>query len=206
MLLLGSHPFFRLLKRFCFPYCVFFIRTHYNCFCSFSRVLFCLDFLAPTLVLDADSLVVSSFATCFSRFWVSSDGVGAFLLLGVISMSISLIRLFNSSTRGGCCGVSWVIISGCEFGVRFTCCATFVMCTVSFIVAIMSFLRLTVISRMKSFMFLFSRSLTPTMMESLTSLIIFFMWSFQFADLSDSESRVMSSWVSKVSVLFGPLS
>ena len=29
------------------------------------------------------------------------------------------MRLFNSSTLGEGCGVSWVISSGCEFGVRF---------------------------------------------------------------------------------------
>ena len=98
-------------------------------------ILFCLFFLAPALVLDADSLVGFSFATMFSWFWVSSGDVGAFLLLGVLSMSISLIRLLSSSTRGGCLGVSWVIISGYDFGVRLTCCLPFVL-----IVASMSFL------------------------------------------------------------------
>ena len=77
---------------------------------------------------------------------------------------------------------------------------------VSFIVAGMSFLRLAVISRMNSFMLSFSRSLTSTMMESLRSFIMSIIWSFQFVDLSNSESRVMSSWVSKIAVLFGPLS
>ena len=75
----------------------------------------------------------------------------------------------------------------------------------SFIVVVMSFLRLIVISSMNSFMFSISRTLTSTMMESLASFIMSFIWSFQFADLSDSKSRVMSSWVSKVAILFDPL-
>ena len=74
---------FRLMKLFGVPCGVFFIRTLHNYFNPFGRVLFCLVFLAPDLVLYADSLVVSSFATWFSWFWVSSNVVGTFLLLGV---------------------------------------------------------------------------------------------------------------------------
>ena len=43
-------------------------------------------------------------------------------------------------------------------------------------------------------------------MEHLRSFIMSYICSLDFADLSDSESRVMSSWVFKVVVLFGPLS
>ena len=95
-------------KKNCVPYGAFFIRTLHNYFYPFDRVLFCLDFLTPDFVLDSDSLVVFSFATSVSWFWVSSNGDGTFILLVVLSMSISSIKLLRSSTRGGFCGVSWV--------------------------------------------------------------------------------------------------
>ena len=67
---------------------MFFIQTHHNCCFPFGRVLFSLEFLAPTLVLDTNSLVVSSGATCFSWFLVSSDGVSVFLLWSVFDVHL----------------------------------------------------------------------------------------------------------------------
>ena len=45
------------------------------------------------------------------------------------------MRSFNFATLGDSCGVSCVINSGCEFGVKIICCLLFVVFIDSFIVA-----------------------------------------------------------------------
>ena len=44
------------------------------------------------------------------------------------------------------------------------------------------------------------------MMDSLRSVIVTDIYSFQLDDLSESESRVMPSWVPRVAILFNCLS
>ena len=61
---------------------VFYVETTHDCVCPFYRVLLILDFLAPTLVFDDDSLVDSFTTSWMSWFWFSLKGVGAYLLLG----------------------------------------------------------------------------------------------------------------------------
>ena len=97
--------FFLVLTLFSVCWNIFVSRVVYSLYELFITVF---TLLAPVFVLDADSLVVFSFATWVSWFWVSSNGDGTFLLLGVFSMSISSIRLLRSSTRGGFCGIYWV--------------------------------------------------------------------------------------------------
>ena len=74
----------------------------------------------------------------------------------------------------------------------------------SFNIPSLSFLILTVISRMNSFIFSFIKYFTSTIIDSLKSFIMVDTSSFYSADLSDS--RVMSSWVFKVVVMWGLLS
>ena len=76
------------------------------------------------------------------------------------------------------------------------------MIIVSFKVYFMSFLTLIVISCINSYMFSFIMSFTSTVMDFLISLIITDICSFQLTDLSESESKFMSSWVSRVAIHF----
>ena len=69
----------------------------------------------------------------------------------------------------------------------------------------MSFLTLIVIQRINSFMFSLIMSFTSTMMDSLRSFIITDIYSFQLTDVSESESSVISSWVSRIFVLLRSL-
>ena len=102
--------------------------------------------------------------------------------------------------------MSWVISSGCEFGVRVICCSSFFVFIDSFIVDFISFLMLAALSRIHSFLFSFMRSFTSAIMDSLRSFIMVDTWSFQFADFSESDSNVIFSWISRCVVMWGPLS
>ena len=121
-------------------------------------------------------------------------------------MSIFLMRSFNSSTRGDDCGVSCVINSCYEFGIKLICYSLFLVFVDSFIIALISLFMLTTLILMNSFMISFIRYFTSTMIDSLRSFIMSDTWSFQFTYHSELESIVMSSWVSRAVVLWGPLS
>ena len=94
-----------------------------------------------------------------------------------------------------------MIGSGYEFGVRFVWFPSTFVFIDSFIDSFMLLLILTENFCMHSFMFLFISSLMSIIMKSLRSLIISDPCFFQFVDLFDSESNVMSSRVSRVIVL-----
>ena len=145
--------FFVYLFRHIFVLCgVLYIGTTHDCLCPFCRVLLILEFLAPVLVFDDESLVDYFATSWMSWFWFSLEGIVIFLLLGIFSMSISSMRSFNSTTLGDGYGVSYVINSGCEIGVKLICCSLFVVFNDSFIVAFISFLMLTAIYLIHPFM------------------------------------------------------
>ena len=127
--------------------------------------------------------------------------LGLSVYLKIFSISILSIRLFNSSTLGDGCDMSLVISSSCEFGVNFVWCSSAFVFIVSFIDCFMFLLILTAYSCMNYFMFSFISFLASTIMESLRFFIVSDTWSFQVSDLFDSESNVMSSWVSRVAVI-----
>ena len=132
------------------------------------------------------------------------EDVGTFLVF--FSISITLMRSFNSATVDDGFGVSCVINSGCEFSIKLICCSLFVFFIDSFLVVLISLLMLTAIYLINYFMFLFSRYFTFTMIDSRRSFNMSDTWSFQFPDRSESEYIVMSSWVSRVVLFWGPLS
>ena len=151
---------------------------------------FCCEF-ANRVVCDLLSFLI--------QFSFSLEGVGSFRLQKFFSISISSMRLLNSTTLGDGCDVFWVISSGCEFGVKLVWFASAFAFIDSFIDSFILLFILTAKSCMNYFMLSPISSLMSTIMESLRSFII--SDSFQFADHSDSEPNVMSSQVSRVAVL-----
>ena len=75
--------FLNYLFRRIFVFCgAFYIETTHDCVCPFCMVLLFIDFLAPAIIFDDDSLVDSFATSWISWFLFLLEGVGAFLLFG----------------------------------------------------------------------------------------------------------------------------
>ena len=96
----------------------------------------------------------------------------SFPFIGICSISSLSMSLFNSSTLDDGCGVSWVISSGCEFGVRVVWSFSIFVFIDSFIDSFILLLILAANYCMNSFMLSFINYLMSTMMASLRYFII----------------------------------